>query len=70
MPLGNDMAVWERYATEFVLAFGDSASRIRAVRVAYFSHGFDVDLIAELSGFPVWRIRQAILAGKTGSVSE
>ena len=49
-----EMGVWERYATEFALAFGDTPSRIRAVREAYFGHEFDVDLIAQLSGFPVW----------------
>ena len=60
MELGNDMSVWERYATEFALAFGDSPTRVQAVKAAYLTHGFDVDLISELSGFPVWRIRQAI----------
>ncbi|MCK6065716.1 MULTISPECIES: hypothetical protein [Microbacterium] len=60
---GNEVSVWERYATELALAFADSPGRIVAVRVAYFTHGFDVDLISELSGFPVWRIRQAIASG-------
>ena len=60
---GYEISVWERYATEFALAFADNPSRIRAVRVAYFEHGFDVDLIEQLSGFPVWRIRQAIADG-------
>jgi len=58
-----EVSVWERYATEFALAFADNPARIRAVRVAYVVHEFDVDLIAELSGFPVWRIRQAISDG-------
>ena len=58
-----EVRVWERYATEFALAFADNPARIRAVRVAYVVHEFDVDLIAELSGFPVWRIRQAISDG-------
>ena len=60
---GYEVSVWERYATEFALSFADIPSRIRAVRVAYFEHEFDVDLIAQLSGFPVWRIRQAIADG-------
>ena len=60
---GYEVSVWERYATEFALAFGDTCTRLRAVRAAYFEHEFDVDLIAELSGFPVWRIRQAVLEG-------
>lgn len=60
---GYEMRVWERYATEFALAFSDNPTRIRAVREAYFRHDFDVDLIAQLSGFPVWRIRQAIEVG-------
>lgn len=60
---GYEVGVWERYATEFALAFGDTSTRIRAVRVAYFGHEFDVDLIAQLSGFPVWRIRQALKDG-------
>jgi hypothetical protein len=63
METDNDMSVWERYATEFALAVGDSAARVRAVKVAYLRHGFDVDLISELSGFPVWRIRQVIQDG-------
>lgn len=58
-----EISVWERYATEFALALADTPTRIRSVRVAYFTHGFDVDLIAEISGFPVWRIRQAIQDG-------
>ena len=57
---GYEVSVWERYATEFALAFADNPTRIQAVRVAYVVHEFDVDLIAQLSGFPVWRIRQAI----------
>lgn len=57
---GYEVSVWERYATEFALAFADNPTRIRAVREAYVVHQFDVDLIAQLSGFPVWRIRQAI----------
>jgi hypothetical protein len=60
---GYEVSVWERYATELDLAFADNPTRIHAVRVAYFGHGFDVDLIAQLSGFPVWRIRQAIRSG-------
>jgi hypothetical protein len=60
---GYEVSVWERYATEFALAFADNPTRIREVRVAYFVHDFDVDLIAHLSGFPVWRIRQAISDG-------
>ncbi|TDN92293.1 hypothetical protein [Microbacterium sp. BK668] len=58
-----EVSVWERYATEFALAFADTPARIRAVREAYFVHEFDVDLIAQLSGFPVWRIRQAVSDG-------
>lgn len=58
-----EVSVWERYATEFALAFADTPTRIRAVREAYLVHGFDVDLITQLSGFPVWRIRQAIRDG-------
>ncbi len=61
---GNEVSVWERYATELALAFADNPARIQAVRVAYFEHEFDVDLIAQLSGFPVWRIRQAIHDGR------
>jgi hypothetical protein len=61
MTLGNDMTVWESYATEFALAFGDGPTRVRAVRAAYLSHGFDVEMITELSGLPAWRVRQAIL---------
>ena len=57
---GYEVSVWERYATEFALAFADNPTRIQEVRVAYFVHEFDVDLIAQLSGFPLWRIRQAI----------
>ncbi|GAA1998291.1 hypothetical protein GCM10009777_39480 [Microbacterium pumilum] len=60
---GYEVSVWERYATEFALAFADNPTRIRAVREAYVVHEFDVDLIAQLSGFPVWRIRQAISDG-------
>jgi hypothetical protein len=60
---GYELSVWERYATEFTLAFADNPTRVAAVRVAYFTHGFDVDLISELSGFPVWRIHQAIQSG-------
>lgn len=58
---GDGVDVWESYATEFALAFGDTASRIRAVPAAYLVHGFSIDLIAEVSGFPQWRVRQAIL---------
>jgi hypothetical protein len=61
--LGNDTAVWEGYATELALAFGDTTTRVRAIRAAYLSHGFDIDLICELTGFPAWRIRHAILPG-------
>jgi hypothetical protein len=50
---GYDLSVWERYATELDLAFSDSPTRIHAARVAHFGYGFDVDLIAQLSGFPV-----------------
>jgi hypothetical protein len=60
---GYEVSVWERYATELDLAFADNPTRIQAVRVAYFGHDFDVDLIAQLSGFPIWRIRQAINDG-------
>lgn len=60
---GYEVSVWERYATEFTLTFADNPSRIRAVRVAYYEHEFDVDLIAQLSGFPIWRIRQALSPG-------
>jgi hypothetical protein len=60
---GYEVSVWERYATEFALAFGNTPARLQAVREAYFWHEFDVDLIAQLSGFPVWRIRQAVYAG-------
>jgi len=60
----DDVTVWESYATEFTLVFGDGPARIRAVRAAYFTHAFDVDLICEISGLPVWRVRQAIGAGK------
>jgi hypothetical protein len=56
-----DVPVWERYATELALAFGETTTRIRAVRAAFDGQGFDVDLISEVSGFPVWRVRQAIL---------
>jgi hypothetical protein len=61
---GHEATVWERYATEFALAFADNPTRIRAVREAYVVHEFDVDLIAQLSGFPAWRIRQAIADGR------
>jgi hypothetical protein len=61
---GYEAGLWQRYATEFELAFADTVARIRAVRVAYFEHGFDVDLISELSGFPVWRIRQVLRDGQ------
>lgn len=64
---GYEVSVWERYATELALAFADNPTRVEAVRVAYFEHEFDVDLIAQLSGFPVWRIRQAILGGRPRS---
>lgn len=60
MSLGYDVTVWERYATELALAYGDTAARIHAVRIAHRKHGFDVDLISQASGFPVWRVRQAI----------
>ncbi|WP_157524970.1 hypothetical protein [Microbacterium yannicii] len=63
MSLGYDVSVWERYATELALAFGDTATRIKAVRTAYYVQGFDVDLISDASGFPVWRVRQAIRDG-------
>jgi hypothetical protein len=62
----NDTTVWDSYATEFALAFGDSPTRVRAARDAYLSHGFDVDLISQLTGFPAWRVRQAILGGNPG----
>ncbi len=58
-----EISVWERYATEFALAFADTPTRIRAVREAYIVHGFDVDLIEQISGFPIWRIRQVIRDG-------
>jgi hypothetical protein len=64
---GYEISVWERYATELALAFADNPTRIQAVRVAYFEHEFDVDLIAQLSGFPIWRIRQAIQGGHSRS---
>ena len=32
---GYEVGVWERYATEFALAFADNPTRIRAVREAY-----------------------------------
>jgi hypothetical protein len=60
MDRGHDVMVWERYATELALAFGAGPARIEAVRVAYLVHGFDIDLICDISGFPAWRIRQAI----------
>jgi hypothetical protein len=60
--LGNETAVWERYATELALVFGDTRARVRAVSAAYFVNGFDIDMICDLSGFPAWRIRQAILS--------
>ena len=61
MTLGYDVSVWERYAIELALAFGETTTRIRAVRIAYYRQEFDVDLISQISGFPVWRVRQAIL---------
>lgn len=57
----DDVQVWASYATELALTFGDIPTRLRAAREAYLVHGFDVDLIARMSGFPEWRIRQAIL---------
>lgn len=57
---GYEASVWERYATEFALSLADTPTRIRAVRDAYFRHGFDIDVICRLSGFPAWRIRQAL----------
>lgn len=60
---GHEASVWERYATELDLAFADTVTRIRAVRAAYFEHDFDIDLIIRLSGFPAWRIRQAVQDG-------
>lgn len=41
--------------------WGNTGTRIEAVRTAYLMHGFDVDLIAAISGFPKWRVRQVIL---------
>jgi hypothetical protein len=58
-----DAEIWERYATEMALAYGDTSARVRAVRTAYEIHGFDVDLISHASGFPVWRVRQALRDG-------
>ena len=58
--LGYEVAVWERYATELALAYGPTTARVRAIGSAYYTQGFDVDLICEVSGFPVWRVRQAI----------
>jgi hypothetical protein len=66
MAARNETAIWESYAIEFALSRGDVPTRVRAVRAAYLRHGFDIDLIAELSGFPVWRVRQAILGGRSG----
>jgi hypothetical protein len=60
MALGYDVSVWERYATELALAYGQTTARVHAVRTAYYRQGFDVDLICEASGFPAWRVRQAI----------
>lgn len=54
---------WERYATEFQLMFGNNPARISAIRTAYVVHGFDVDLITQISGFPTWRVRQVLLGG-------
>ncbi|MCP2637634.1 hypothetical protein K0817_013830 [Microbacterium sp. HD4P20] len=65
-----DLSAWEGYAIELALAFGDTPTRVRAVRVAYYQQGFDIDLISQASGFPAWRVRQAILAEKPDSGME
>ncbi|NLP82516.1 hypothetical protein HF576_01515 [Microbacterium sp. CFH 90308] len=70
MGLEYDLSVWEGYATELALGFGDTPTRVRAVRTAYYQHGFDIDLISQASGFPAWRVRQAILAERPGSERE
>lgn len=43
--------------------------KVAAVRPA-FNVGFEVEEIAELSGLPVWRVRQAILGEATKRESD
>lgn len=54
------MKIWERAFIESHLMSPHGPQRIAACRTA-FTYGFEVEEIAEVSGLPAWRVRQAIL---------
>lgn len=58
--------VGELIEVGFDLASGNSATKVRLMPVA-FALGFDVDAIAEITGFPVWRVRQVLSGGRSRS---
>lgn len=58
------MKIWERAFIESHLMSPHGPQRIAACRTAY-NYGFTVEEIADVSGLPLWRIRQAILGDAT-----
>lgn len=54
------MRIWVRAYLESMLMSPHGPTKIAACRTA-FIEGFDVDEISELSGIPVWRVRQVLL---------
>lgn len=54
------MKIWERAFIESHLTSPHGPQKIAACRTAY-NYGFEIEEIAETSGLPVWRVRQAVL---------
>lgn len=54
------LRIWQIAFIESHLTSPHGPQKIAACRTAY-NYGFDIDEIAETSGLPVWRVRQAVL---------
>lgn len=63
------MRIWERQFIESHLMSVHGPTRIAACKTA-FNYGFEVEEIAELSGLPVWRVRQAILGNAVNRTND
>lgn len=53
------LRIWQEALFEFHLTHEDTAKRVAAIHPA-FVHGFEVDELVALTGFPAWRVQQAI----------
>lgn len=63
------MRLWERVFIESRLTSPHAPTRIDACRTAY-CYGFDIDEIAELTEFPVWRVRQVVLGAAVNRTTD